>query len=167
MVAIAVGSMLMLAVMAIFAFSNRSFAALGNYVALDRQSRSTLDKMTQEIRMTASVSSWDTNYLFFNNYDGSFLCYIYYPWNKCLVRYRFSGGYWEMGNLLNSNCTSLNFRMFQRTPNTNFGNFAPTYSLYQTACKLIQMNWICSTNVLGTRATTESVQSAKVVIRNQ
>src|SRR5438552_4042152 len=77
MVAIAVGSMLILAVMAIFAFSNRSFAALGNYVSLDRQSRRTLDRMTQEIRMTQNLTSYNTNWLYFTNADGSYLAYWY------------------------------------------------------------------------------------------
>ena len=162
LIAIAAASLLMAAVMAIFSFSAKSFAAMGNYVSLDRQSRRTLDTMTKEIRMTAALTSWATNWAYFTNYDGSYLAYWYYSYGKKL--YRLKNG--QLTTLL-SGATTFNFDFYQRTPNTNYGNFSNTYANFATTCKLLQMNWICSTNVLGTLANTESVQSAKVVIRNQ
>jgi hypothetical protein len=36
-----------------------------------------------------------------------------------------------------------------------------------SAAKLIQVSWICSRDILEARFNTESVQSAKIVIRNQ
>jgi hypothetical protein len=46
-----------------------------------------------------------------------------------------------------------------------------SYDQYPTAsastCKLVQLDWICSRPIIGTQKNTESVQSAKVVIRKQ
>ena len=57
------------------------------------------------------------------------------------------------------------FSLYQRNPING------TYDQYPTAnpdtCKLVQLSWICSRNILGKKANTESVQSAKVVIRKQ
>jgi hypothetical protein len=35
------------------------------------------------------------------------------------------------------------------------------------AAKLVQVTWVCSRSILGKKVNTESVQSAKVVIRKQ
>ena len=35
------------------------------------------------------------------------------------------------------------------------------------SCKLVQLHWICSRKIFGAKVNTESVQSAKVVIRKQ
>ena len=62
-------------------------------------------------------------------------------------------------------CDYLRFAIFQRNP------IGGTYDQYATAsatnCKLVQLNWICSRTILGAKVNTESVQSAKIVIRRQ
>src|SRR5207249_12231790 len=50
MIASALGTMALAAVMAFSFYSARSFAAVGNYVDLDMKSRNALDRMSQEIR---------------------------------------------------------------------------------------------------------------------
>ncbi|MBI4659259.1 MAG: hypothetical protein HY735_10495, partial [Verrucomicrobia bacterium] len=55
--------------------------------------------------------------------------------------------------------------IYQRNP------IGGTYDQYPTGaastCKLVQLRWICSRKILGVAKNTESVQSAKVVIRKQ
>src|SRR5437867_12734336 len=63
MVASAVGSIVLAALMALTFFSARSFAAVTNYVDLDARSRNALDQMSQEIRQAESVTTCNTTNL--------------------------------------------------------------------------------------------------------
>jgi hypothetical protein len=67
--------------------------------------------------------------------------------------------------MLLTNCDFLTFQIFQRNP------VSASYDVYPTAnaasCKLINVSWICSRSILGSRLNTESVQTAKIVIRKQ
>ena len=67
--------------------------------------------------------------------------------------------------MLLRDCNALTFAIFQRNP------IGGSYDQYPTAtsatCKLVQLNWICSRSILGVQVNSESVQSAKFVLRNQ
>jgi len=168
MVATALGGLVVAAVMALTFFSARSFAALTNYVDLDNFSRNALDTMSREIRQANRLVSGDDHHLVFehtNPTNGSAffnVSYTYNPDTKQLVR-------WQQGvtepKVLLQECDFLRFSIFQRNPING------SYDQYPTAnpdtCKLVQLSWICSRNILGKKANTESVQSAKVVIRKQ
>ena len=59
---------------------------------------------------------------------------------------------------------SLQFSMFQRNP---VGGSVDQYATTDpTLCKVVQMSWTCSRNILGKKTNTESVQSAKIALRN-
>ncbi|HEY6169665.1 MAG TPA: prepilin-type N-terminal cleavage/methylation domain-containing protein [Verrucomicrobiae bacterium] len=166
MVAMAVGSLVILAVMMAFSFSSRSFVALTNYSSLDKQSRHALDTMTQEIRMTRCLANYATNYAFFTNYDNNLLIYWWDQGGKKVYRWRPSSG--EPIGVMLDRCDLMRFDFFQRNPIGGvFDYYPPSTNLYSTTCKMVQLTWICSTNVLNLQKNSESVQSAKVVIRNQ
>jgi hypothetical protein len=156
----AVASLVFLAVASMSVFSGRSFAALSNYVDLDMYSRNALDRMTREIRQTNKLKSFSSTQLTFEDFDGADLSYIYDPAAGTLARVK--AGWSEV---LLRECDLLNFSVFQRNPVNG------SYDVYPTAtadtCKLVQMSWICSRTILGAKMNTESVQSAKVVIRKQ
>lgn len=165
MVATALGGLIVVAVMALTFFSARSFAALTNYVDLDNRSRNALDVMSREIRQADRLTSGNDHALAFAFTDPTTsavftVSYTYNPETRELVRIQGT----ERKVLL-SECDYLRFSLFQRNPING------TYDQYPTAnpdtCKLVQLSWICSRNILGKRANTESVQSAKVVIRKQ
>jgi hypothetical protein len=67
--------------------------------------------------------------------------------------------------MLLTNVDFLSFQIFQRNP------VAGTYDTYPTSsatnCKLVSVSWICSRSILGSKLNTESVQTAKIVIRKQ
>jgi len=67
--------------------------------------------------------------------------------------------------VLLSECDYLQFGIYQRNTISN------TYDQFTTAnpttCKVVQLEWICSRKILGARLNTESVQSAKIVIRRK
>jgi hypothetical protein len=168
MVATALGGLVVAAVMALTFFSARSFAALTNYVDLDNFSRNALDTMSREIRQANRLVSGDDHHLVFehtNPTNGTAffnVSYTYNPDTKQLVRQQ--QGVSESKVLLQE-CDFLRFSIFQRNPING------SYDQYPTAnpdtCKLVQLSWICSRNILGKKANTESVKSAKVVIRKQ
>ena len=164
LIATGVGSIVMAAVLALFLFSARSFAALANYVDLDNKSRNALDTMSSDIRQADFLSSYQTNQLVFQMTDPTTsntlaLTYFYDPAATTLTR--------TLGvrsTVLLTNCTSLNFGIFARNP---IGGQWNIYSNGVPAnCKLVQLTWVCQRGILGGRiANTESVQSAKVVMR--
>ena len=140
--------------------SSRSFAALANYVDLDRYSRNALDRMSKEIRQANYLTEATESKLVFNDFDGQPLTYEYSPDDKTLTRTK-----GERAETLLRECSYLKFSIYQRNP------VGGTYDQYPTAtpatCKLVQLSWICSRQWFGNLLNTESVQSAKIVIRKE
>src|SRR6185295_2214713 len=65
MIALLIGSIVILATATLSFYSARSFAALYNYVDLDQHSRNALDRMTWQIRQADNLVSYSTNQLTF------------------------------------------------------------------------------------------------------
>jgi hypothetical protein len=150
-------------------FSARSFSALTNYVDLDNYSRNALDQMTREIRQANALTYATTHELRFSHTDpadGSLytVAYVYSPGNRTLARLVTRGGTTVRTELLRE-CDYLKFSTFQRNILPGTWDQYPTADLSTT--KLVQLSWICSRTILGARVNTESVQSAKVVIRKK
>jgi hypothetical protein len=163
--AAAIAGVLMVAILSMAFFSARSFAALTNYVDLDNLSRNTLDRMLREIRQADELTYHSSTMLSFRHTDpttGSIftVSYVYNPTARTLSRVQGS-----INNVLLTECDFLRFSIFQRNP------LPGTWDQYPTAdastCKLVQLSWICSRTILGASVNTESVQSAKVVIRKK
>ena len=142
-------------------FGGRSFVAMANYVILDQASRNALDRMSREIRQCNRLIGSDSTYLMFEDFDGGNLLYFYSSSAKKL--YRFKNWVQETGPLLDG-CDFLRFSTFQRNP--MMGSYGQYPAATVETCKLVQLSWVCSRTLLGNQ-NTESVQSAKVVIRKQ
>lgn len=172
-------SCLVFAAVAAFTFhSARSFVALANYTDLDVKSRYALDLISREIRQANAVSSSTTvtlssgqvvtNQLVLSgkstNGTAYTLTYYYNPAAKTLTRTFVQGGS-SLSSVLLKECSYLNFGMYQRNAISNsFDQFDMTIP---GTCKVVQLYWVCNRSILGKSANTESVQSAKVVIRKQ
>lgn len=160
-VAIGIGSILLAALAQVIFYTGRSFAALMNYTELDRYSRNALDQMIYKIRQADGLKTFDTNRLVFSYSKTNELAYEYSPSEKTLTE-TFQGA----RRTILKGCDVLTFSVYQRnTASGTFDQFPATIT--NSAVKLVQMNWSCSRNVLGARINTESVQSAKIVLRNQ
>lgn len=158
LIAVAIGMIVMAAVATLTVFTIRSFVALGNYNDLDQASRNALDSMSREIRQCKSLTSYATNQLVFNNQNGDNLTFVWNPNTRILSRTLLG----QTKVLLNQ-CDYLRFGMSQQNPSNDF-NFYPTTSL--ATAKLVDVSWTCSRQILGKKVNTESVQTAKIVIRN-
>ncbi len=158
MVAMGIGSIIIAVVASLSLYSARSFAALTNYADLDRQSRNTLDSMSWKIRNAASLTTYNTNYLLFS-YLGGTLSYTYSSTNKTLTE-NLNG----TTKVLLKDCNSLTFTIYQRT--TVSGTFDQYSTTNASLAKAVQVSWQCSRSILGSLINSESVQSAKVIMRN-
>ena len=166
-VAMAVAGIIITALLTFTVYSARSFAAMQNYVDLEQKSQNAVDTMLREIRETKALTSYGTatlngrtitNVLNFLDSDDQKLSYQFA--NKALIRSK--GG---KSTMLLTNVDYLSFQIFKRNP------VATTFEQFPTAdaanCKLVSLNWVCSRSILGSRLNSESVQTAKIVIRKQ
>ena len=113
----------------------------------------------EEIRQSKGLASFNDTNLTFTDFDGLSLQYTYDPSAGTLSRIK-SG----VSQKLLTSCDSLTFDIFQRNPANDY-NVVRTTSAKQ--CKLIQLNWKCSRQIMSAKVNTESVQSAKIVIRDK
>jgi Tfp pilus assembly protein PilW len=157
--AVGLGSMLLVAVASAYYFSARSFSDLANYLAMDSQSRVAFDVMGKDIRQADRLNSYTTNQLVFQS-GSTQIAFNYSPSDRTLTRV--AGGVSQ--NLLRG-CDYLRYDIFQRNLTNGAYDYYPTATA--TNCKVVQMTWICSQNLFGRKADSASLESAKIVIRKQ
>jgi len=157
-VAVAIGVMVAATVVAITLFMARDFAAMGNYADLNRTGRRAVDTMTRDIRQAKVLVSFATNQIVFNDLTNGTFSYTWDPQAATLTRV-----YNGQSMVMLTGCDSLTFHISQRTPSNNF-TFWPATAV--TNAKLIDVSWDCSRTILGAKLNTESIQTAKVAIRN-
>ena len=160
MVAVAIGALILAAVGKLSLFTARSFVALGNYNDLDQASRNALDIMSREIRQTRGLTTYATNRLDFKDYDGFPLTYVWDPNPNALTLSRIKGA---QTKVLLRQCDFLSFGIYQRNPTNDFKFYSTTVP---AQVKLINVSWRCSRQIFQKKVNTESVQTAKIVIRN-
>ena len=148
------------ALVSFFMFSSHSFVTLFNYADLDEANRIAMDQLTRDVRQANSVTSFTTNNLVLQDSDGLPLTYTYDAAGRTLSRSK-SGD----TKVVLTECDRLNFVVCQRNPVNG------TYDVYPTAtpatAKVINVSWMCSRTVFGFKEDTESVQTARIVIRKQ
>jgi len=167
-VGIAVSSIILIALLTFTSYAARSFAAMENYVDLEQRSQNALDTMTSEIRQTQCLTNFSTrtlsngqtvtNSITFWDWDNANLSYVFT--NDVLLRTK--GG---VDTMLLTNVDYLTFQLYQRNPKSN--QWAQFDAGDIATCKLISISWICSRSILGSRINTESVQTAKIIIRKE
>jgi YD repeat-containing protein len=161
LVAMTIGFVALAGTAALSIYTARSFAAMGNYMELDKNSRNALDKLTQIIREADGVLSYDQHSVQLS-YHGASLSFDYDPSSKVVSMTNTNGA----KTTLLTDCKFLDFQVFQRN------SVAGTYDQYpvttdESVAKIVQISWICSRHLVGNLLNTESVQSAKIVIRKQ
>ena len=156
-----IGGIVLLALSQLSIFTLRSFAALYNYIELDKYSRNALDQMVYKIRQADSLTTNTPTRLVFAYNSTNTLTYNYSRDQKTLTE--------QIGTatpkVLLRGCDVLTFSIYQRNTASGTYDQFPAFTGTNTP-KLIQLNWTCSRSSLGGRINTESVQSAKIVIRN-
>jgi hypothetical protein len=176
-----VGSVVTAAVLATSAFAGRSFYALINYAVLETKSRTALDTLSLDVRQMEYLTNFSTtfisspyapagvvtNQIAFAPFKGAtsnqWVRYTYDPFQRTLTRSSNNAH-----RVLLTGCEFLNFGLYQR--NQINGEFTPIPTTDPRQVKLIEVQWVCLRHMLGgaqSRTNSESVQSAKFVIRRK
>lgn len=163
LIAAGLGTFVLAIVASLTVFTARSFVGMGNYNDLERASSHTLDLMSKEVRQAATLSPGCTDQcLKLSLQDGSPLAYVYNPEARTLTQLK--GG---QRTVLLEGCDFLRFNYSQRNPGADFTFYSVTnYASRPDLVKLIDVSWRCSRKILGQKVNTESVQTARIVIRN-
>jgi hypothetical protein len=168
-VAMGIASLVLVAVAQVSSYSARSFVAMGNYADLDRYSRNALDCMTRDIREAKVFNYYGNNTITFQNMNTN--TWFGYYWNQNNKTLSKISGVMPINwsNLRGSNvvltgCDYFNFKVWLRNPTNNFW-FPYSASSQPNLTKLIDLSWRCKRRVLN-QYNTESVQTAKIVLRN-
>ena len=155
MVAIAVGSLILIVMAQVFMTSTFSFAAVGNYVSMGYNSRLALDQMTRGIRQAGDLVEFSPTRLKFA-LQGQTNSFLVYDWDAQSGQLTES----NTGNtkVLLTECDQLAFSMRDSL-------FAPTTALAKG--KGISVTWKCSRTILGRKTTTDDMQQALIIMRNK
>lgn len=157
LVSTGIGGVVLAAVASLSFYSARSLAGVSNYTQLDQQSRNALDTMSLRIRTATRLTSYSTNHLTFD-YEGGTLSYRFSDRDKKLYQ-TLNGN----TTALLEDCETLTFTVFQRNVASNtFNQFIASGT---NDAKSVMLNWMCRKTVLNL-ANTESIQSARIVVRN-
>lgn len=162
LITMGIGAFVLIVGIKLTLYAVRSYAALANYNDLDEASQNALDTMSKEIRQTTGLVVTSTNgtqSLLFTNYDGTTTTYKWSPTTRELVRKKAG----QADIVLLPQCDSLVFNVSQRNPSNNFSFYPATGT---NTPKLVDVTWTCSRQILQAKVNTESVQTAKIVIRN-
>ena len=162
-IAAGLGTLILASMSSVFVLMNRGLDAVGNYEELDRQSRTALDLMSRDIRQAASLTNFSSSSLIFTNQDGSLLSYSWDGTNYLT----YTNGSTGQGGTLLKGCVSLTFNIFLHNPsNSTTMTFWPAGASNCNLAKVIVIDWICRRTNYVTLSDSESVQTAKVVLRN-
>ena len=160
LIAIGITGLLMLALASISMLSGRTFVAFSNYVDLDDHNRIGMDTLTRDLRECNRVTSCTSSHLEVEDSDGFTITYDFNSAAATLTRTK--GG---IAKRLLTGCDALTFTIAQRNP------IGGSYDVYPTAtpttAKVVNVAWNCSRTILGRKANTENVQTARIDIRKQ
>jgi hypothetical protein len=162
---VGVGVLLMVVVAVLFLDGSMSFIAVANYQDLDEKSTTSLDTFSKEIRNATALVSYTSgvSLVLTNATAGTLTTLTYDAAAGTLVMTKTGLG----TRTCLTGCDQWSFSLYSKAPNpssTNITFYAATNAM---SCKLINMTWSCSRPICGTKMTTESVQTAQVVLRNE
>lgn len=171
-VAVGIGSIVLAIVGLLTVHALRSFAAMGNYASLDARNRHALDKITRDVRQATQVRSCyrdaDTRWIKFATPDPAVtIKYTWFAGDRTLICERDG-----QEDVYLTECDEWDFALYQRTAQPDLTNvFFPATNSSGAwdpgSCKLVDLNWKCSHTLLGKKWNTESVQTARMVLRNK
>ena len=163
-VAMGVFSICGLALISVYVFSMKSFAALGNYAVLDKANRQAMDLLTREVRQAKQVTAYSTNSITIVNGDAVTVTYLFRPQTKQMIRSASDGTY----QVLLEDCNLINFNLFQRNPvGGSYDIYPVATGNWQQTVKVVQLSWKTSRSMLQGLVNSENVQTARIVIRKQ
>lgn len=140
----------------------RTVAFLTNTVDLDTKSRLAADRVTREIRQCHEVQNATGNSIVLR-LGTNLTTYAHDPQTRELVR--MSADLPNGKETILEGCDYVRFDLFQhQLAMAPYDQYLPASP---TNCKMVQLNWVCSRELLGFKANTTTMQSGKIVIRKK
>ncbi len=164
MIAMVCGMIILGSLMVVCVFAARSYLAIANYRDLDDRSRNALDTMSYDIRTMDLVTNYASNTISLVALDGSSVTYNWDSNTTAFTRTYTPAGGTATTSILLTNCTTLFFHVYSQRPIGSFQFPDASTNVFQT--KLIDVSWRCARAIFGAETNSESVQTAKIVIRN-
>jgi Tfp pilus assembly protein PilW len=172
MVAVLAGSLVLAVVAGLSVYALRSFVAISHYTEMDAKDQLAIDTISRELRSCTDVfleeANLPTRRVAFSNTTDRLTVTL--TWNKDLgtltttITNYATGAVKITTNL--TQCDDWTYKLYQQTPIYNTTNGFNPFQGGTNRCKLIAMSWKCSRTMLGKKWHTESVQTAKIVLRN-
>lgn len=151
--------MLVLAALLSFTLmSSNNLLMTRNFLVLDAQARTALDKMTSELRQSLSVTNASSNRLTVVHYSGKPLTYAYNSTNRQVTR-----TFDNKTTVLLADCDRLAFTLFNGDPQSDTFELVPTTDV--AACKAVRVEWDCSKSYIEPRVNAVNNTSATIVMR--
>ena len=160
LLAVGISGVLLAVLASITMFSGRSFVAFFNYVDLDQRNRVTMDTMTRDLRECNRVTACNATRLDIEDSDGATISYTYSSGAGTLTRAK-NG----VSRTMVTGCDTLTFNLGTRNPIG--GTFTVVSTTDVNEAKVVNVSWNCSRTIFGKKVNTESVQTARIVIRKQ
>jgi len=156
----ALASMLFAALAVVYLYSARSFAGLSNYMEMDGNARLALDVMSADIRQADGITSYASNALTLK-FGTNQLAYTLDTSRRNLNRQ-----YGSVLKTLLTDCEDVHYDVFDRNPTNGVYDYYPDPAS-ATNSKVVEVTVLCTRSLLGRKANSTVVQSAKIVIRKQ
>jgi hypothetical protein len=163
LVSMCIVMLILMAIVAFSMFSTRAFATMYNYVDLDDDNRIAMDTLTRDVRQAERVVDCTSSRLILEDSNGNIVGYIYDPDARTLTRTNSATA--AATKVILQECDRMLFKIGQR--NTVAGGYDVYAAATPATAKVVNVSWLCSRTLFGRRENTESVQTARIVIRKQ
>jgi hypothetical protein len=161
LIAIGITGLLLAVLASVSMLSGRTFAAFANYVDLDDANRIAMDTLARDLRECNRVTACTPTRLDIEDPAGFTVRYEYSSATQKLIRTGVGG----VQRVMLKGCDTLEFHLGTRNPDGNTFSVIPTTDV--NFAKVVNVSWNCSRSILGKKANTENVQTARIVIRRQ
>ena len=139
----------------------RNFAEMYSYTDMNMSSRLAMDEIARNIRSARGVCLQAANILTLSNSSGT-VTYTWTPSTSTLVCDQTG----QPTSTVLTHCDSWQVALYQRMPTMNYDN-TTNNSPTTITTKLLSMKWTCSRTVMGMKLNTETMQEARIVVRNE
>jgi Tfp pilus assembly protein PilW len=163
MITVAISVFVIASIVTLAVISAQNYVATSNYTQMNDQSRNAMDRISREIRnASALISAIPNTSLVLTNANNNTTISITYNSSAHTLTLTTN----QVTTATLTGCTMFRFELFQRQPDTN--NVSYTQNAPDTgSCKVINLYWSCSRLIVGSKLSTDLVQTAQVMIRNQ
>ena len=159
LLALAIGSLLLVVLASVTVYSSRSFYSFNQYSDMNARTVLAMDRMSREIRgCRGVVSASSTELVLSRGSNQTSLQFTYDPVARTLSRTAD-----DQRTILLTECNSFQFALYRRYPVA--GTFEQLPATAPGQARVVSLNWTCSRQVPGQPTATDQSQTARILLR--